>query len=408
MYSRAQLFRIEGNYAAVQGSYWVSMCILTGFTTVYLQHHGFSDARIGLTSALLSIATILFQLFISSYSDRHPAVPLKRVIALLYVAAMVLSAVMAWIPLAVGVMMLSYALAGGLNTAINGLLNAQIMQYVNAGIPVQYGWPRGIGSIMYALASLVLGILVERYSPSMLMPLFLILTALATIVVLLMPDIGRYVSRSPRPFVQDHSHRQEGYGALLRRSPEFSIFLLSSILLSVGLAGSGLFLVRVVQRTGGGGSVLGISMFLQAGLEMPAMFLATRIMKCYHARDILTFSMCIYTVKAILLAMANTVAMLYLAMLLSFFCFGLYGFSSVYFVDGLVLPGERVRAQSLNTICGSIGAILSSLLSGLVMDAWGLEAMLWLSALIVALSCALMFLCRHMHLKGSFDRTPAA
>ena len=112
--------------------------------------------------------------------------------------------------------------------------------------------------------------------------------------------------------------------------------------------------------------------------------------------------------RPMMLALAGSVAVLYGAMFLSFFCFGLYGFSSVYFVDGLVLPGERVRAQSLTTICGSMGAILASSLSGFVMDAWGLQTMLLLSALMVTFACALMFVCRHMHIKGSFDRSPTA
>ena len=71
-------FRIEINYAALQASFWVSYLVYQGFTAVFLSFHGFSDTQIGITSSLLSILAIAFQLTVSSFTDNHNNIPIKK------------------------------------------------------------------------------------------------------------------------------------------------------------------------------------------------------------------------------------------------------------------------------------------------------------------------------------------
>ena len=59
--------RIEWNYAGAQSSFWIGHCALTGYTAVLLGVRGFSDVQVGLTSSLMSVLTIVFQLLISIF-----------------------------------------------------------------------------------------------------------------------------------------------------------------------------------------------------------------------------------------------------------------------------------------------------------------------------------------------------
>lgn len=388
------LRRIELQYAGVQSAFWMGVCAFGGFTALYLGHRGFNDTQIGLISSSVAVLTIVFQLLLSSFSDRRPDIPLRRTVAALYVLAIVMAALLYALPMPLALMALAFPLGSGFNATINGLLNALMMQYVNSGIPVRYGWPRGVASIAYALFALLLGSLVERYSPALLMPVFIFMAALGVITVLRMPDVDALGGRRPAAFVKEREAAHTGYRQMLRRTPVFSLFLLASVLTYTGQSGCFLFLVRVVQSVGGGGRELGLSMFIQAGIELPIMLLSPVLLRRFRPQDVLTFSFFFYALRALALALAGSIGMVYLAMGLNFFCFGIYGVASVYFVNSLLPAGEKVRAQGLVVLSASVGGIVSSLFSGMIIDRWGLQVMLLLSAAVAALGFLVMLLCR--------------
>ena len=194
-------FRIESNYAGVQITFWLSNLAYAGFTAVFLSSKGFSDTQIGFTSSLLSSLAIAIQLFTSNYSDLHQHVPIKKIMTALILMAMVCGAVIMSLPLPIAMMTLVFSLGGAVQSANVGLMNAQFMQYANAGIPVNFGWPRGIGSLIYAIAAYFLGIMLEKHSPSFLMPLFLVLAAITIGVILMMPNVQEVGRRSASLYV---------------------------------------------------------------------------------------------------------------------------------------------------------------------------------------------------------------
>ncbi len=398
---------IETKYAAVQSTYWIAICAKSSFMAVFLSYYGLSDTRIGLTSAMVAGFTIAFQLFVSKFSDARQQTPIKRIITALYIVAIMGAVLIVSLPLSAAAMMLVYALTGGFSNTINGLLNAQFMQYINLGFPVQYGWPRGVGSVLYALAALALGALVERFDPSLLMPVFIAGCLAGIGAMALMPNPSTLTERRASVFVQEKGSANTTYRDMLKRSPVLVVFLLAGILLYVGQSGSLLFLVRVVQGAGGGNAEFGLAMFIQGGIEMPAMFLAPKLLKRFKPISILTFSLMMYFVKGILLVLANTIALVYLAMGLSLFCFGLYGIASVYFVDSLVSSGEKVRAQGLTSLCSSVGGVVSSLLAGAIIDQWGLKTLLILSCVVLTGSLALMLTAGRMHKRDALVQPPA-
>lgn len=386
-------FRIESNYAGVQITFWLSNLAYAGFTAVFLSSKGFSDTQIGFTSSLLSSLAIAIQLFTSNYSDLHQHVPIKKIMTALILLAMVCGAVIMSLTLPIAMMTLVFSLGGAVQSANVGLMNAQFMQYANAGIPVNFGWPRGIGSLIYAIAAYFLGIMLEKHSPSFLIPLFLILAAITIGVILMMPNVQEVGRRSASLYVQEKHSDRTTYGQMLKSNHVLVLFLLASVLLYFGQGPVMLFLIRVVQGAGGGGRELGISMLLQSGIEMPAMLLTPWLMKKIKARYLLLFSFFMYVIKMILLYRAQSMSVVYIAMVLSIFCYGLYGVCSAYFVNNIVRSGEKVRAQGLVILCSSLGGILGNLLGGYIMDTAGLKPLLNISWMIVLLSALMMLSC---------------
>ncbi|NLC33230.1 MAG: MFS transporter [Clostridiales bacterium] len=400
-----ELRRIELLYGGVQGSFWLAVCAYSGFLTIYLSSRGFSDSLIGLTSSIMCLLAIFLQLLISSFCDANPNKPLKKIISTGLVACLLFLGVAAWIPMPIALMILFYSLGGGFGSSVNGLLNAQFMQLINAGLPLQFGWPRAMGSVFYAGCALLGGSLIEHYSPAALMPLFAIACLVAIIIIQGMPDANRLPGRTPTVFPAEKGRQKVSLKSILKNNPVFSIFLAASVLIYMGQSASYLFLVRVVEHVGGSGKELGTAMFIQAFSEVPMMLLAPLLQKHFRVQNLLIVAFFAYFLRSFTLMIAGSISLIYLAVFFNMFCYGLYGITSVFFVDHLSRPGEKVRTQSLTVLCGSAAGIISSLISGLVLENFGLQAMLIMLATVTFLGFILMLVCFRMYKTSSPVKT---
>lgn len=379
--------RVERHYAAVQGTYWAANCSLRGLTAVFLSYHGLTDGQIGYTSSLIYFCTITLSLLLSAWADRHPLSPLKRTVSALFLLALAAAGVLYLLPLPVLLMMVVYALDCCFHNCADSILNALMMQYVDNGIPARYGWPRGVGSITYATMAWVLGILMERYTPNIILPVFLLMCGLSLVAILTLPDPG------PRKLRE--SGRKVSYIEMLRSNPTLVLLLCACILAGMGQCAGSTFLIRVVEKLGGTSEELGLAMFIQAGVELPAMFASSWLLKRFSARVLLTLSFCAGGLKMLMLALVPSLPLLYGVMAFSVFCFGIFGFASVLFVNSIAGEQEKVRAQSLLSLCYTSGAggILGNLLAGALIGPLGVSNLLLVSACLCACGAGVMLLC---------------
>ena len=379
--------RVERHYAAVQGTYWAANCSLRGLTAVFLSYHGLTDGQIGYTSSLIYFCTITLSLLLSAWADRHPLSPLKRTVSALFLLALAAAGVLYLLPLPVLLMMVVYALDCCFHNCADSILNALMMQYVDNGIPARYGWPRGVGSITYATMAWVLGILMERYTPNIILPVFLLMCGLSLVAILTLPDPG------PRKLRE--SGRKVSYIEMLRSNPTLVLLLCACILAGMGQCAGSTFLIRVVEKLGGTSEELGLAMFIQAGVELPAMFASSWLLKRFSARGLLTLSFCAGGLKMLMLALVPSLPLLYGVMAFSVFCFGIFGFASVLFVNSIAGEQEKVRAQSLLSLCYTSGAggILGNLLAGALIGPLGVSNLLLVSAGLCACGAGVMLLC---------------
>jgi PPP family 3-phenylpropionic acid transporter len=384
---------VERRYAAVQGTYWASNCTLRGLMAVFLTYHGFNDAQIGYTSSLVYCFTISLSLLLSAWADRHPTSPLKRTITGLYVAGLAAAATLYVLPLPVLMLMLVYALNCCFHNCADSILNALMMQYVDNGIPARYGWPRGVGSITYAIMAWVLGTLMETYTPNVILPVFLGLCSLSLLALFFLPDPG------PRRLKEQQA--KVSYLQMLKGNPTLCLLLLACIISGMGQCSGVTYLIRIVERLGGNSVHYGITSFIQAGVELPMMFASGWLLKRFSSRGLLTVSFCCCFLKIFFMGQVTSLPMLYLVVAGSMFCFGIYGFSSVLFVNSIAGEQEKVRAQSLLSLCytGGIGGILGNLLGGSLIDVIGLDALFTVSSCLCLAGAVVMVLCSRQYQK---------
>lgn len=399
MEKKHNLLRIEINYAFVQGSYWIQYCAIGAFTAIYMTYRGLNNTQIGLTTSLSGVIAILFQLFVSNFSDHHMNVPIKRIISAIFIGSIFFGIVLNFVALPVGLMIAFYAAAMALDASNNGFLNAQLVQFNNVGIPAKYGWPRGVGSIAYATAAYVFGILVEKYTAGILIPIFLVGAFICTTAVLLMPN--PYKGLDPAKYGAGvTTGEQVSYAQMLKTNRILVIYLICAVLLGAGQSAGFTFMIRVVEGLGGGTAEYGISEFVRAGVEMPMLFASPLLLKKFSAKTLVTVSFIFNGIKVWLAAIAPSLGFIYLMSVMNVLCSGIYVFASVMFVNGIVGPREKVRAQSLVVLSQSIGSIIGNIYAGYMLDAIGLKPMLYGAGSMAVLAGIIMILFTRNHEAG--------
>ena len=383
--------RAEINFAAIEGTYWISFCTISGFIAVYLSHRGLTDTQIGLTTAFGSTMAIILQLLLSNVLDKHVELPIKKLISVLFIIGLTAVACLQFLPLPTAMMILAFSTCYAMGLSNNGYLNAQLVQFNNAGIPARYGWPRGVGSFCYAVSAYVYGKLIDAYSPDILMPCYLVGTVVCIACVMAMPNPNAGKTAAELHKEQHHTTYRE----MMTGNMTLVVLLACVMLNNIGNMAGYTFILRVVERLGGSTVEYGLSEFIRAGAEVPALFASGLLLRRFKVKSMLSASYIFYGLRLLILAFAPDISWVYVASALNMLCVGLSTFSSVIFVNSIVRDTEKVRGQSLCILCGSIGSIIGSAYAGAMIDHVGLNAMLLTSAVFCFAAWAgMIFLCK--------------
>lgn len=366
--------RIDLNYALVQSSYWVTYCSIGSFAAIYLTWRGMNNTTIGFTASLYALLAIGIQLVVSDFCDKNLQIPIKYVITALFLLSGAACLAMTFIGNSPFLLIGIFAVAVALAMSISGYLNAQMVQLNNAGVPAHYGWPRGIGSLAYAIAAAMFGTAAEKYTPGILPKIFLAGAVICIISVLLMPKCP---ARLDSVIQKDLSEKiRISYVDMLKGNRTLCIFLVAVMLYGIGQTAGFTFTIRVMERIGKGTAEYGVSELIRAGMEMPMLFLSPLVMKKTSAKKTLYIAMFCGSVRIFTIACASSLFWVYAGSAMNICGSGFYIFGSVLYVNSITGPYEKVRAQSLVALCYSAGSILGNLYAGAVLDFAGLFIML--------------------------------
>lgn len=385
-------FRIESVFAGVYSGYWMSMCAFSGFMAVYLAYYGFSDGMIGVTASLISLVAIVYQVGVSSFLDARPQVALKKIVLLIYFIVLGLIALLSLAPMPVIIMLAVYGLTGGLANGLLGLFNAQVVQIINIGLPVKLSWPRAVSATVYALFSYFLGLMIERYAASILMPIAMVCVVFGIAAALMVPEPREIIDDEAIPLLAKHASRTS-LKQMLSGSRVLQMFLLTAVFMAAGQSNISIFLARIVEARGGTGATLGLAMLIQTGFEVPSLLFTPQIMRRFRTPAILSLSLIAYFTKSLILLVTDSILGVMVSMALSLLCFGLFGVTSIYFINSIVRDNEKVRAQSLLNASGAFSAIIANLGAGWVVERFGITSLNLICTILQAVAAALMLYC---------------
>ena len=152
-------------YAVIHASFWGAYGSLWAFIALVLEYNGFASAQVGVVTSCATLLSVFLSPAVSSFLDARPGLENRHgAMALLSLAAAL--CLLVWLvplprPFVLGA---CFALIGAFLSSTPPFQNAMAMDANRCGIPVVYGFCRGVGSVSYAAAVLLLGFVLERHA----------------------------------------------------------------------------------------------------------------------------------------------------------------------------------------------------------------------------------------------------
>ena len=371
----------------MQAGFWAMFGSICAYQAALLLERGFSNSQVGLVIAVRCLAGILAQPLLGIFSDRHPHIPLKRVVVLSLVLSFLVGLLLL-LPLDLSGTLAVFAVIGAFEVSSYPLMDAMAIQFINDGVPIHYSLGRGIGSLAYAVCCALLGgLTASRGMESVLY----VHSGLVFLEILLVAAYPAHQA-SPSPEASPQAGPQAPLSLLLTH-PRFSLTLLAALFGCLGVLSMSNFLVNVTAAKGGGSQALGAGLFLMGAFELPTAFLFPRLKRRFGVSGLMVLSMAFCSAKCAAFLLAPNVGSLLAAQCLQMLGYGLFTPTSVFLVNENVPAADRVQGQTLMMVASNgLGGVLGSFIMGRALDSGGVPLMLALSlaaCLVAALLSAL-------------------
>ena len=360
-------------YSLIQGIYWMVFCVINSFASVYLLDKDFASGQIGLTMALAGIISVILQPLVAAASDKTPKISLKVIIITQIIIIVISAAVLLIVPLKFLGIAIFYGIMIALLQMMNPFISSLGMGFINRGVPINFGVARGMGSIFCAGLSFVFGFWVTKFGTE-LIPIFVIFLYLLLLINVVSFRFKVKERHFEVPLVDEIEKTGffKGYGS-------FFVLLVGITGLFISHNMMNNFMMQIVSTLGGGSQEMGISMALQAMVELPTMMAFGWINRRAKSGTLLKISGIFFALKVFFTAIAGSITAVYMAQSIQMFGFALFTPAAIYYVNTAMKEKDRIKGQAFMTITATLGSVFGSLLGGYLIDLVGVTYMLYTS-----------------------------
>ncbi|MGD9078965.1 MAG: MFS transporter [Desulfobacterales bacterium] len=355
--------------------YFGVLGIFLPFFNLYCYHLGFSGFRIGILSAVRSVALVLFPLVWGALADRLNA---RRPIYILccFCSALIwmlyLFTVDFWPMLAITIFY------GIFFSPIISFLEAFTMDILGKE-KKSYGRIRVWGSISFIIVVLVLGKIIDLYSVEMIVVLILAGSLMLSVISTQVP--GLQIVKKKR--------LAGGARSLLDRHVLVFLFCAFLMLVSHG-AYYGFFSIHL-ENLGFGSTFIGLAWALATVSEILVMLRSDQIFNRFSIKAVLIFSFMVAALRWFILFFVHSAAAILLAQVLHAVTYGTFHIASILYIDHLAPDKAKTLGQAVNNATSyGLGLMVGFFVNGYLYEITGSFALFMISSLI-ALCGGLIF-----------------
>jgi len=342
-------------------------CIVAAhsFFNLMLSQQGYSEAMIARVAAATGTASLIAPFILGQLCDRF------RIQKPLFVIGLVVGPLAYFMIRNTGsaAMTVFWAvLMSGLCLNLQTIPAGWIGSLNAGGRSINFGFARSFGSLSYALMSVAVGFILERYTMASLPVVMAVMAALVLIPVLLLPRPEKE-SRSRDGSVSLGSTLKE----LLSNRP-YMIMLLCNALANIPGGAYFTFFALHFEQLGGTESLLGIANFVLALVEVPVMLFYFRLEKKFSTHRLMALAIFGYGLKNLCLSLAGSTGTAILCLPLQAIGLALIVPASQSMTAACVPAKYSGTAQSLVFSAQSVGGILANLLCTRLVELVSLQA----------------------------------
>lgn len=361
---------LTSGYALIQAFFWMNFATIMGYTSVYLLNCGFSNTQIGVLMAVAGVLSAILQPLVASYADRPDSQSVKKIIIEIGTVMLVIAVLLLLFRNEMIMSGLLYGSSIMLLQLLMPLINSLGMESLNQGRKLNFGMARGMGSVAYAIAAYILGIIVAGWG-EITIPIAMLLIFCGLLFTLFLFPFEKSKTGSTK------TEKQSG-GPLyfFVKYKRFSFVLIGCIFLYISHVLLNSFTYQIVESKGGGSSEMGFAMALAAMLELPTLFLFGYMIKKVRADIWFRISGIFFMVKTLGTLLAPNILIFYFVQIFQMFGWALITVSSVYYVNSVMEEQDAIKGQAYMTMTYTLGSVLGALIGGALIDAVGVNTTL--------------------------------
>ena len=166
---KSNQLKLNLQYVSMQVPYWMGYSVLGTFTSVFLLSRDFTNGQIGTVLSLANLVATVVQPFLASFADRMTRIRLSQLAAGMALLLVLFSSILLVLPKAFLVIAFIYILLYTCLVLLQPLTIAIGTFFISRGYALNFGVARGLGSLAFAVAAAITGVLIERFSATIIL-----------------------------------------------------------------------------------------------------------------------------------------------------------------------------------------------------------------------------------------------
>ena len=361
------------HYMLITGGFWMAFCVVSAYAAVYLQGLGYSNAELGIIMAAGNIGGAVLSPVLGARIDRNRSIRHAWVIYALLGIQAALLILLRTHPQKDRLSSVCYALYMATLLPVNAMNLDLCVRLEHAGAPLDFGTARSVGSFAFMVLSILLGILTERLTYTVLPLAGLAVIALQAFSNAIIDRDLREAEKNSAVQETEKTERSASMLSFIRENKAFCVMLLGTVLIFTAHNTDGNFLINEIRNLGGDTAVMGYVAAFQAIVEVPVMIFASRLPKSWGLDRYIRLSFLFFVIKILSYALAPNIPLFFAARVFQAPSYALYTVLTVPYIDLVVPHKDSAKAQSFAFSMTNVGSVLASLAGGALFDACGVR-----------------------------------
>ena len=367
-------------------AYWATAAGVVSFATAFLLQKGFAASLVGTLLAAGNLLSCAFQPILADRADRIGGNVLKWLTAGLTLISAACFVSIQLLPLPETAFGLLYLLGVFAFDAMNPLMNALNVSYMTNGYSINYGLSRGLGSLAYAFAALVIGKIMARFGADWMVWISLGLLAVNGFMTVTYPSLTVSVSEKKQ------NTECCSIPVFFRRYRWYCVSLLGVMLLGMFHAMTENYLIEIVSPLGGDSGTVGVALFVATAIEALVLVYFDKVRGKISDNWLLKLAGISFLLKAVLFLAASNVMTIYIIQLIQATSYTFLSPTQMYYANNKISPADMVKGQAFITASYTQGCAAGNFAGGQLISALGIRAMLLAGVAMAVAGTAVFFL----------------